>query len=477
MPKPQLPPQAKSHPAPQRILRAFRTGCDPEDRRVVVRHLLACRQCCQIASQKLSCNRLQPQSQPQSPLTTARTLATVPLSIASYDRALRAAHDLKDRLRLERADVPRLWSELQPLSPAGRKLKVENSRRYCTWEFFAFVLEASRVAVLEDARQALTLAELALSIARSLSGTDYGAERVREAEAEALIERANALRVVEKFQAAFRSLKDASLILEEFDGPLDLLTTARHSSIASSLLRNVGDFEGAITEIGRAMRVYVRTGETILYGRALLKQASILRWTDPARGYSTARHGLRYVPRVDHRTRAIGQHTCCDNLTEAGRYLEAWMRYKPALAIVRRMFADDSRLNLSYRWLGARIDKGIAISGESSEDFYACAEATLEEVKEGYARQPDCFQEIALVTLDQVEIFTLTKRFECAIHAAQEAYQLLRAQQLPAFALQSWLALQVALAQHNAGQFMLNKLRQDLARYWLVGTKSVNRNS
>lgn len=471
-------PEPTLHPAPQKLVRAFRHGCSAENRSTVFRHLLTCRECCELAAQRLA-----PASEPEpsiaskpAPIADFRP-DLVPPSNPSEDRSLNAAMELRRRLLAERADVPRLWNELQPLTPNGRKLRLENSPRFHTWEMFAFLLEASRVAVLDDGRQGLAMADLALAVAGSLSWSIYGAKMVREARAEALIERANALRVIEKFHASFRSLNEASVIVEEIDGPLDPLTGARHSSIAASLLRDIGDFEGAITEIGRACRVYVRTGETVLYGKALLTQAYILRWVDPTRGYVTARHGLRYVPRADHMNRAIGRHTCCDNLTEAGRYLEAWMQFRPAFAAAKRRFSDNPRIYLSYRWLGARIDKGIAISGESSEDFYACAESTLQEVWEGYAAQPDCLQEVALVTLDQVEIFTLTKRFECAIHAAQDAYQLLRAQQLPAFALQSWLALQVALAQHNAGHFMLNKLRQELARYWLVGTKSVNRNS
>jgi tetratricopeptide (TPR) repeat protein len=181
---------------------------------------------------------------------------------ADYDAALHKAFEAtrkrQERLRQERRDAGRLWDLLESQSPARRRIRVGNDRRFQTCGFYECLLERSQSLLDRSPQEALEAAELALAAARGLSAEAYGEASVRDFQGAALVALATARRVAGDLAGAGKALDQAAATLTRGSG--DPLETAELESARAALLRDLGQPEEAERAGRKALRLAHRAG-------------------------------------------------------------------------------------------------------------------------------------------------------------------------------------------------------------------------
>jgi len=214
----------------------------PDERRTLVRRLVA-----QAA---------------RNPRRPAPGIDGALLPAADYDEALRKAFEAtrkkQERLRQERHDAGRLWALLDSQSPARRRIRVANDRRFQTCGFYECLLERSQSLLDRAPQEALEAAELALTAARGLSAAVYGETSVRDFQGAAQIAVGTARRVAGDLAGAGMALDQAAATLATGSG--DPLETAELESARAALLRDLGYPEDAERAGRRALRLAHRAG-------------------------------------------------------------------------------------------------------------------------------------------------------------------------------------------------------------------------
>jgi tetratricopeptide (TPR) repeat protein len=179
-----------------------------------------------------------------------------------YEDALRRAvertRQSRERLAQEKRDAERLWFLLESHTPARRAILIRNDRRFQTWGLFECLRERALALMDREPAAALQSAELALATAQSLYPALYGAERVHDFQAEALIALAQTRRIAGDLAGAETALEQARTVLAMGNG--DLLEKAELESTRAALLRDLGRPEEAEEAGRRALRLARRAG-------------------------------------------------------------------------------------------------------------------------------------------------------------------------------------------------------------------------
>lgn len=136
----------------------------------------------------------------------------------AFDGAARRLADAARDLEAERHEASRLWAALAVQPRERRSLRVRNEARFATWGLHALLLDRSRASAAQDPQAAAHLAELALAVADRLEPRRYGAERVADFRAAALVALGTAQRLAGDRAAAERAAADARESLEEGTG-------------------------------------------------------------------------------------------------------------------------------------------------------------------------------------------------------------------------------------------------------------------
>src|SRR3954451_21004857 len=115
---------------------------------------------------------------------------TIFLEDSRYEEALRraVATTRREQARLagEKQEAQRLWNLLESHPPMRRRFLIRNDRRLQTWGFYECLREHSQNLLEREPGAALEAADLALTVAQSLSPALYGEEQVHDFQAEAL---------------------------------------------------------------------------------------------------------------------------------------------------------------------------------------------------------------------------------------------------------------------------------------------------
>src|SRR3954447_604155 len=182
--------------------------------------------------------------------------------LGDYEDALRRAvertRQSQERLTQEKRDAERLWFLLEGHTPARRAILIRNDRRFQTWGLFECLRERALALLDREPAAALQSAELALAAAQSLYPALYGAERVHDFQAEALIVLAQARRTAGDLAGAETALEQARTVLAMGNG--DLLEKAELESTRAALLRDLGRPEEAEEADRKALRLARRAG-------------------------------------------------------------------------------------------------------------------------------------------------------------------------------------------------------------------------
>lgn len=429
--------QEDRHVQAEHLDRLARGGLPAEERRSVVRHLLAgCESC----------------------LALARSLF-FPGGEADYSAVFRrielagvlACNDVK----VERRLGDEMWERLlKPLDAGGRLLAVRSDPRLRIGGLHERVLREAAAAMRREPVEAADLAHLALGIAESLDPGAYGEERIQDGRAAAWTALGNAKRLAGDLPGAREALNAAQEALTLGSG--DPLEEANLISIRASLLNDLGDPESAMKALRKAIRLARRLGDDHLAARCTLKQSSCIGWIDPVCGVQLAEDGLELLGKVeDPHLQLVGRHLLALWNHEGGEVEEA----RAILETYRYLYARHS----DVFWTGRRLDLEARIT--RSEGDLATAESFFRELVDLYADAHFDF-DLALATLDLAECLSLQGKWEDAAELLGTLQPVLRHWNLHADILRSWAILRDGLERKAAQAGSFRSLAMALRRLW-----------
>lgn len=429
--------QENQHVRAEQLRYLIRGELPSEEKRSVVRHLLAgCEPC----------------------LALARSLV-FPGPEADYSAVLRRL-ELAGVLACNDVEVERrlgdeLWERiLKPLDAGGRLLAVRSDSRLRIWGLHERVLREAAVSMRREPVEAADLAHLALAVAESLDPGVYGEERIQDLRAMAWTALGNAKRLAGDFPGTREALEAAQQALALGSG--DLLEEANVISIQASLQADLGDLEGATKALRRAVLIARTIGDQALAGRFILKQSSFIGWIDPARGLALAERGVRLLGKTDDlHMELVGRHLLAFWNNEIGEVEEA----RAILETYRYLYARHS----DVFWSGRRLDLEARIT--RSEGDLATAEALFRELVDVYARAHFDF-DLALATLDLAECLSIQGKWEEAAELLGTLQPVLRHWNLHGDILRSWAILRDGLERKAAQAGSFRTLAMTLRRLW-----------
>ncbi|HEV3455991.1 MAG TPA: hypothetical protein VHG32_05490 [Thermoanaerobaculia bacterium] len=272
------------------------------------------------------------------------------------------------------------------------------------------LLERSWSLRHDDPRQMVQLCELATVVAAGLSAKRYGRERVRDLQARAAIELANAYRVIGRPEEAQASLNEA---LEFFRmGTQDHLMAARLFVIQAQVSGDRRNFATALAAFDSAINVYREHGEPHLVGDTLIKKGMYCGYacrTEEALKLLT--EGLQLIDPATHPDLALlAVHNLANILVDCAKYREARTLLWRNQPLYQRYGGRVLRLKL--RLLEGRIHAGI--------DEPERAERDLEEARRGFAEIGQPYM-ATLVLLDLAVLHIRLGRDDDARREALEA--------------------------------------------------------
>jgi transcriptional regulator with XRE-family HTH domain len=281
------------------------------------------------------------------------------------------------------------WARFAPCSPAEQRLLVETSQEFRTWSFSERLCGESEHAAANDAALALHLANLALRVAKLVTGEAAWRSRL-EGYAWAFI--ANARRVAGDLRAAEAACATAWILWKEGAGTdLRLLAEWRLSDLEASLWRDQRKFSAALESVGRALAAAPPTEAA----RILLKRATILEQAgEPEASIATLREAAPLVGDTrEPRLRWALDFTLIVNLCHLGRYPDAESRLPELITLTEELANELDRLRVL--WLTGRV---AAAQGRNEE-----ARTALSQVRQEFTLRRIGY-DTALVTLELAEL-------------------------------------------------------------------------
>ncbi len=415
-------PRSK-HPRPDSLVHLGRSAAQPAAARAMVEHLLG------------GC--------PSCAATVARSAALVPAAAEPpelYVEAIARAAVAVERRRLElerEAETGGEFMELLLRQPRSRQmLLLRNTERGRTRDLFERLLAASFEVRFDDPKKMVALAELALRVAAELDGEKYGPHLVCDLQARAAAELANALRVADRHDSAMLAMLTAFEVARHGTG--DPLLKARLFELASSILRQRRRFDFAELAVRRALRIYLRHGQSHEAGRALVSW-SLLEQQRPnlANSIDLLCRGAELIEVWrDRRLAATVVKNLLFGLVDIGRFETA----RQLLAQCRGIYAElgDRLVDLRLKWLEGRIAAGTGHDVDAEVKFL--------EVGRGMERAQLPY-DASLVRLDLALLYRRQGRFFELRLLVREMLEGFRALRLEREAVAALLVLSDALDQ------------------------------
>jgi transcriptional regulator with XRE-family HTH domain len=289
------------------------------------------------------------------------------------------------RARLDRREAAALWERLESMTPAQRRLAVEEAREFQLWSLAERLCHESEEAASDRADRALELARLACQVAKLAPVSEAWRPRL---EGYALGFLANAQRVSNDMPAAEATFARAWKLWEARAGSdHGLLAEWRLLDRAASFHRDRRQFAEALDRLDRALITAPRASA----GRILMNKAVTLEHMGEAgRAIEALRDAAALVDgRSEPRLLCVLRFNLIVNLCHLGRYDEAesLLPEVQELALALRKELDLVRVV----WLKGKIAAGLGSGQEARVSFeqvrreftaremaYDCALVTLE---------------------------------------------------------------------------------------------------
>lgn len=379
------------------------------DFKSAVRHLLGCAACrTQLAPWAEILTAEDSYEPPEAP-----ALALAPRLDQAVDRACAAARRrLFPRWRKLRTRRNAALAAWQGQPEVVARLCTDNPsevRRLRGWPLLEVLLAASFEARYRDPELMGRLAFQATMVARHLKPAEYGETLVKDLQARAWAEYANALRVNDELEEADETLARAVVCWQEGTGDLHL--QARLSDIGGSLRGHQRRLDAALSMVDRALRIYRQLGEHHLAGRALINRG-FFQWCDAQyqEAAESYREGLALLePGRDPHLEAAALNNLADACAGAGDF-----RAAGALLLssdLRRKFADEPLSLLRLRWVEGKVAAGVG--------NLDAAERALQTVHEEFLDR-DLHYDAALVGLDLAAVWLRQGNHEAVVTLADE---------------------------------------------------------
>jgi tetratricopeptide (TPR) repeat protein len=412
----------------------------PGDRRVAVWHLL---EGCDPHLQSL-----REVVFPKEPATPEELHSQDQTYDAAFDRAWKAARDLRGQWREEQEGLKALLSGLREGNRAEEGTKPHTMK---DWTYVELLLRLSFELRYRDPRRMLQLAEQAQILAETIRRTPYGEGYLSDLKARVWIELGNAYRVNERYRRAEKAVAQARHLIEE-EAP-DPLVRARVDDVEASLCRDQRNFEKACELLDRAYDTYSRLGEHHRAGRVLVKKGTITQIL-PSQAIAALRRGIDLLdPGQDPHLLSVAQQALLNALIENGSLREAGQLLLESG--LRQSFADDPSNLLRLRWVEAKILLGHGRLDETERAFG--------EVRAGFQEMALDY-DAALVGLDLAGVLLRQGRKPEAKGLASELYRTFEERGIHREAVRALQFFEIVCVKEVANFRMAEEVRKFLDR-------------
>lgn len=405
--------QSKWHPTKEELGAFLTQGTPAVDS--VLRHLLnGCDECREAIATSQPVIRLEPKRVPEE----------------NYERIF-------EKLELPAGPMPRdpeasdkAWRLLD--LPAGQAdLLLRNHTGYGSFDVFEALLSHGAQLVTEWPGQGLVVCKLATRAAVWMK-----APRVLRYDAiiSAHLEVTNAHRLLGEFEAAFKSLDAAEVLIEEgcFSG--DPLLLARAASVEASLAAYVGRPAQCVVASRRARALYRSVRDTTGEARVLIKEASLIGFGEPESALELLSQAKLLLP-ANHGLRLHLLHNEAWFLASLGRWQDAERTFQ----VAKRLYPPRPHSGLLRVWLQAHILRAAGLLEESRTQ--------LRRAEAGF-RSTDLRHSLALLLVDVIDIEARLGNWDEVGTLALDLAKLFNAWGVHAETIQQWLVVTSDLAEH-----------------------------
>ncbi|HSK78462.1 MAG TPA: tetratricopeptide repeat protein [Thermoanaerobaculia bacterium] len=417
-----------------------------------MRHLLArCPRCVEAASGIARRENLVSGAQgPGSPLPAVRPELYDPV----FEKVFSGIEQAETRLAREKLRSIGQWSSLEGHPQARRLVMIRNDKRLHNWALYERLLEEGRQVERRDPAAAVDFAELALAVVDSLDPENLGEERLADFRATALAALGNARRLAKDFEGAREAFREAWKALEE--GSDDPFEQAGLVSREANLLCDLGEFDKAAQLLERALALYREGGDLHFQGRTLLQQALLVGYEDPEKGVDLAEEALALIDAVrEPRLELCARHNLTWFLNDNGQVREAMAM----LEMSRNLYSQfaDAWTRILLHWLEGRITRSLGDLPEAEHTFKGVWKKLHQR---GFQR------ELALLTVDLVEVYAQQGKFEEATGLVDAFYPLLEEWGMHTEGLSFWRLLREALTARSVESGVFRRTSIYYRRAW-----------
>jgi tetratricopeptide (TPR) repeat protein/DNA-binding XRE family transcriptional regulator len=310
------------------------------------------------------------------------------------------------------------WSRVKNLPPAAQDTAIRAHRGgEQSWALAVRLCEASVTAAAHDAKQAIRLARLAVSLAEAVPGGETWCLRLLGF-CEPFL--ANACRVGGDLNAARQSFVRADELWKQGEGgdPAGLLDGTRRLDLKATFLQYDGQIEKALDLLEQALQG-AQTEQ--VRGRLLIQKATSL---EIAGEYEAAVEILRQAePLIDARCESRLLFACVYNRAVNACHLDSYEDAASALPLIEAL-AQDLRTELDgtrVLWLRGRTRAGL---GHREE-----AIAALTQVRRVFFREEIAY-DFALVSLEIATLYLEQGRERLVKELAEEMLWIFQGQRI-----------------------------------------------
>jgi transcriptional regulator with XRE-family HTH domain len=317
----------------------------------------------------------------------------------------------------EESRVPELWQKLRGISPAVRLAQVERDVAFRNSALVRFLCKESITAAGSDPKRAVSLGELAVSIARQIEAPAPFKARLL---GYALCHLANAENAAGSLPAADRIFDDSETLWTPWrpDTP-DSLDDATVYALKASLRRAQGRFAEALALNDQALAS--RGAEAIRCQLLISKGYTLDESGDLAGAVSAFQDAASSLTGTEEpRVLLALRHNLADALSKAGQFAEA----KQLIGEIKRL-AGRAGGDLDFarvQWVEGRVEAGLG--------NVDAALSLLQQVR-GVFMSKGIALDAALVTLELAFLYVGQGRMTLVKDLARNLASLFKAQALP----------------------------------------------
>ena len=392
------------HPE-RKALERFMKGALPRDQaREVVRHLLSgCGECRQVTGAWWPRELVRTPESRKVVAIDGRGAVPLPVHRQEYEPMFsRVAETLAQREQdfvREREATPSLRAELAAMAEDEQLSRAAEEPRYQVWSLVESLLDESRDSASRQPADAVSLAQLAATVADHLDEGRYSAAAVHDLRARAWGQLGNSLRIQTHMWDAQKALDVAREHLERGSG--DAAERCRLLVLQAALYGDLKRFDEAFALLDRVITLAERSGEDHLRGSALIRKARLAqRREDPETAVDLLREGVSLIdPDQDPRQVLVAGHNLVHLLVDTGRYREALGRLDETRALHQQL---GGRLDfVRFRWLEAKVYDGLGWLGRAA--------GLYEEVRQSFIEEGLAY-DMALVSLDLAAVYSQERK-------------------------------------------------------------------